>query len=37
MAPYIVRLQLGNGRRAEIELTQMEPLMQLIGALERQP
>jgi hypothetical protein len=37
MAPYIVRLQLGNGRRAEIELTQIDSLMQLIGALEQQP
>lgn len=36
-APYIVRLQLGNGRRAEIELRQMEPLLQLITAMERQP
>lgn len=37
MAPYIVRLQLGNGRRAEIELRQVEPLLQLIAAMERQP
>lgn len=36
-APYIVRLQWGNGRRAEIELRQMEPLLQLITAMERQP
>lgn len=34
-AAYIVRLQLGNGRRAEIELTQIDPLIQLIGALEQ--
>lgn len=35
MAPYIVRLHLGNGRRAELELTQVDPLIQLIGALEQ--
>lgn len=37
MAPYIVRLQLGNGRRAEIELRHVDPLLQLITAMERQP
>lgn len=37
MAPYIVRLQLGNGRRAEIEFQHMAPLLQLITAMERQP
>lgn len=37
MAPYIVRLQLGNGRRAEIEVRHMDPLLQLITAMERQP
>ena len=37
MAPYIVRLQLGNGWRAEIELRHMDPLLQLITAMERQP
>jgi hypothetical protein len=37
MALYIVRLQLGNGRRAEIELRHMDPLLQLITAMERQP
>lgn len=36
-APYIVRLHLGNGRRAEIELRHVEPLLQLITAMERQP
>lgn len=35
MAPYIVRLHLGNGRRAELELTQIDPLIQLISALEQ--
>jgi hypothetical protein len=34
---YVLRLQLTNGRRAEIELAQMDSLMQLIGALEQQP
>ncbi len=34
---YVVRLQLGNGRRAEIELAQIDPLIQLISALERHP
>ena len=33
----VVRLQLTNGRRAEIELTQIDPLIQLISALEQQP
>jgi hypothetical protein len=33
---YVVRLQLNNGRRAEIELTQIEPLIRLISALEQQ-
>ncbi|WP_331069641.1 hypothetical protein [Steroidobacter sp.] len=37
MALYILRLQLGNGRRAEIEMRHMEPLLQLISAIERQP
>ena len=32
---HIVRLQFGNGRRAEIELTQIDPLIQLISALEQ--
>jgi len=36
-ALYIVRLQLGNGRRAEIELRHLEPLLQLITAMERKP
>ena len=36
-APYVVRLQLGNGRHAEIELRQVEALLQLIAAMERQP
>jgi hypothetical protein len=34
---YVVRLQLNNGRRAEIELAQIDPLIQLINALEQQP
>jgi hypothetical protein len=34
---YVVHLQLSNGRRAEIELTQIDPLIQLISALERHP
>jgi hypothetical protein len=34
IAPYIVRLHLGNGRHAELELTQIDPLIQLISALE---
>lgn len=34
---YVVRLQLGNGRRAEIEMTHIDPLVHLIGALESQP
>ena len=34
---YVVRLQLTNGRRAEIEMAQMDSLIHLIGALERQP
>jgi hypothetical protein len=33
----VVRLQLNNGRRAEIELTQIDPLIQLIRAVEQQP
>jgi hypothetical protein len=33
---YVVRLQLSNGRRAEVELTQIEPLIRLISALEQQ-
>lgn len=32
---YVVRLQLGNGRRAEIEMADLDPLVHLIGALER--
>ncbi|MDY6946990.1 MAG: hypothetical protein SXG53_14835 [Pseudomonadota bacterium] len=34
---YLVRLQLGNGRRAEIEMAHLDPLVHLIGALENQP
>lgn len=34
---YVVRLQLGNGRRAEIEIAHLDPLVHLIGALESQP
>jgi hypothetical protein len=34
--PYVVRLQLGNGRRAEIEMAHIDPLLHLIDALERQ-
>jgi hypothetical protein len=34
---YVVRLQLGNGRRAEIEMAHIDPLVHLIGALESQP
>lgn len=34
---YVVRLQLGNGRRAEVEVAQLDPLVHLIDALERQP
>lgn len=37
VAPYIVRLQFGNGRRAEIEMAHIDPLVELISALERQP
>ena len=33
---YVVRLQLGNGRRAEIEMAHIDPLVHLIGALEKQ-
>lgn len=33
---YVVRLQLGNGRCAEIEMTHIDPLVHLIDALERQ-
>ena len=33
---YVVRLQLGNGRRAEIEVADIVPLIDLIGALEKQ-
>ena len=35
MASYVVRLRLGNGRCAELELTQIDPLIQLISALEQ--
>jgi hypothetical protein len=31
-----LRLQLGNGRRAEIEMAHIDPLVHLIDALERQ-
>lgn len=34
---YVLRLQLTNGRRAEIELAHVDPLVQLISALEKQP
>lgn len=34
---YVVRLQLGNGRHAEIEMAHIDPLVHLIGALESQP
>ena len=34
---YLVRLRLSNGRCAEIEMAQMDPLIHLIGALEKQP
>jgi hypothetical protein len=37
ISAYVVRLQLNNGRRAEIELAQLDPLIQLISALEQQP
>lgn len=33
---YVVRLQLSNGRRAEIEIAHLDPLIHLIGALEKQ-
>lgn len=33
---YVVRLQLGNGRRAEIEMAQIDSLVHLIDALEMQ-
>lgn len=33
----VVRLQLNNGRRVEIELPLTDPLIQLISALEQQP
>ena len=36
-AAYTVRLQLGNGRGAEIEVRHMESLLQLITAMEGQP
>lgn len=36
-AAYVVRLQFGNGRRAEIEIAHIDPLIHLIGALERKP
>jgi hypothetical protein len=35
--PVTVRLQLANGRRAEIDLTGVEQLEALLRALERQP
>jgi hypothetical protein len=34
---FLVRLQLANGRRAEIAVTDLDPLIHLIGALEKQP
>jgi hypothetical protein len=34
--PVTVRLQLANGRRAEVELTGIEQLESLLGVLERQ-
>lgn len=34
---YVVRLHLNNGRRAEIEMAHIDPLVQLISALETQP
>jgi hypothetical protein len=34
---YLVRLRLGNGRHAEIEMAQVDSLIHLIGALETQP
>ena len=37
MPAYVMRLQLNNGRRAVIELAQIDPLIQLINALEQQP
>lgn len=33
---YVMRLQLGNGRCAEIEMAHIDPLVHLIGALEKQ-
>lgn len=35
--PVTVRLQLANGRCAEIDLTGIEQLASVLGALERQP
>lgn len=35
--PLTIRLQLANGRRAEIDLTGIEQLAAILGALERQP
>jgi len=35
--PVILRLHLANGRRAEIDVTQVEQLEAILGALERQP
>jgi len=35
--PVTVRLQLANGRLAEIDLTGLEQLASVLGALERQP
>ena len=35
--PLTVRLHLANGRRAEIDLTGIEQLQAILGALERQP
>ena len=35
--PVTVRLQLANGRRAEVDLSGIEQLQTLLGVLERQP
>ena len=34
---FLIRLQLANGRRAEIEMADLDPLIHLIGALTKQP
>lgn len=36
LAPVIVRVVLGNGRRAEIELSELHQLGEIISALEHQ-